>query len=119
MVGVVVALIPFIAVFIFTFQAYKTAVEFEKPIWWALVVFLAGFVLQLFVPGFLTLFLSVVLAVITGSSETFSSYADGILFVIWIVSVIISFAVMLNIVKRIATVTDENEAVNVPPPPTF
>lgn len=114
-------ILAFIAIFIFTYFAYKTARDNGRnPFVWAAVTFATGFGLQIIVPLLIGLVLAIVwIAMGSSSPETIQEDVGGIATIIGIISLVLSFVGMFLILRYVAQLPEEAEPVtgNGPPPP--
>lgn len=111
-------IVAFIAIFFFAYQAYRTAVRYEKsPVKWALLVFGAGFGLQLIIPFFVGLAIGIWYAISGGDPANFASSYNVLFNVIGLVFIVASFVVMVMMINRISRVEDEPADDAEPPPP--
>jgi predicted PurR-regulated permease PerM len=111
----------FIAIFIFTYYAYKTARDYNRKAWlWALAVFGVGFGLQVIVPLMIGIVLGVVLVMSGTPVNEMQEKIQGPASIIGIVSVVLSFVGMALLLKMLSKVPETDDGqVEVPPPPQF
>ncbi len=114
-----VLLVPFIVVFVFTYQAYKTAVRYEKnAAFWALAVFATGVGLYFFVQIFVGIVM-VIYHVVNGQNPSPIDMSVGMSLLLWLVSIIVSSIGMVFLIGRISKVLDDSRGAELPPPPKF
>lgn len=111
-------ILAFIAIFIFSYNAYKTAKgNGRNAIGWALTVFGVGFGLQVVVPFMIGIVIGIVMA-FGGSSQTEIQEAIyGPALVLGIVSTILSIVAMVLILRHVGKIP-EDDGGSMPPPPS-
>ena len=109
-------ILGFVAIVVFTFFSYKTAVEYRRSKLWALAVFLTGFFIQFFVP-ILTGVLIAVIMLLAGSSPEQITDLFGISIVVDLVCLVLSVIAMFLILRHIARFHDTDGDISEPPPP--
>ncbi|MEP7211719.1 MAG: hypothetical protein ABI791_01500 [Acidobacteriota bacterium] len=118
-----IGLIAFIAVFIVTYQVYKSAVSTERNPWfWAGLTLVTGFGLQVVLPMLFGIVLAVYYSVTGTPPERLESEITGLIGVFGLVSLVLSIVGMVLIMKHVSKVKDDVPATYTqgpPPPPNF
>jgi hypothetical protein len=118
-----IGIIAFIAVFVVTYQVYKTAVSTERNPWfWAGLALVTGFGLQVVLPMLFGIFMAVYYLVTGTPADRLESEITGVVNLFAIVSLVLSIVGMVLIMKHVSRIKEDEPAAFVqgpPPPPSF
>lgn len=113
----------FIAIFVATYYAYKTAKDYGRnAILWALIVFAVGFGIQIVIPLFIGIVIGVVMTLQGSSPEEIQNSIGGYSFILGFVCIVLSLIGMFLILKFLSRVPEDgvlSEGSPPPPPPNF
>lgn len=113
-----IGIIAFIAIFVFTYQVYRTASGTGRnAALWALLTAAVGFGFQIVIPVALGIILAVVYVATGTPPEEIESAILGPSAIIGIVCLIASVVGMVLIAKHVGKVPDDPVGVAEPPPP--
>lgn len=108
-----------VAIFVFTYNAYKISKQFGRhSVGWAAIVFGVGFGVQIVVPFFIGIAISIVMFAggSTGVEVQEAIYTPAML--IGAVCILVSVVAMFLILRYLGKVPEYDENVSLPPPPT-
>jgi cytochrome bd-type quinol oxidase subunit 2 len=113
-------IVAFIAIFVMTYYAYKTAKDYERnAVVWALVVFSVGFGLQIVIPFIIAIVIAIVMVTNGTPPEQVEASMSGSAIVITLVFIILSVVAMFLILRYISNFPEDDVSAAAPPPPTF
>lgn len=113
-----IGIIAFIAIFVFTFQVYKTASGMGRnAALWALLTAAVGFGFQVVIPMLFGIVIAVVYIASGTPPELIESEILGPVSIVSIVCLIASIVGMVLIAKHVGKVVDDPVGTAAPPPP--
>ncbi len=117
-----IAIAAFIAIFVMTYYAYKTAKDYGRnAIVWALIVFSVGFALQIVIPMIIGIIIGVVMTINGSTPVQIQESIYGYAIVINLTFIVLSFVGMFLILRYLSKVPDDgiSTSISPPPPPKF
>jgi hypothetical protein len=114
-------LLGLIAIVILTIFVYRTAKDTGRnAVGWAMLVVVVGFGLQIVAPIVIATILVIYLAATTAAYETEIQNWNGVLSVVGIFCLVLSFVGMWLVLKTVSKIPDEaSDRAAPPPPPMF
>jgi len=112
-------ILAFVAIFIFTFNAYRTAKDYGRnPVAWAAIVFGVGLGIQLVVPVLLSIVITVVMIARGSTIPEVEAAIFWPVTIIGVVCIIASLFAMYKLIGFLSNVPEgAGEGDNMPPPP--
>ena len=113
----------FIVIFVMTYNAYKTAKDYERnAVVWPLVVFAVGFGLQIVIPVIVGIFIGIVMIVNGTPPDQLEDAMSGYAILLNLGFIVLSVVAMFMILRYIATFPEDDVSAadaSPPPPPKF
>ena len=114
------SILGLVAVIVATYHVYKTARDTGRnAVGWAVATFAVGFGIQIILPIFIGFAIGVVMAVSGSSEMEIQEFAQGIVIIISIAGLLLSFLGIWLIMRRVSKIPDEETFQAPPSPPTF